>query len=114
MIRTNLRELRLRHGLSLVALSRAAGLSTQYVSRAELGLIPPTPRLEQQMDRALESVIRAQQEKARLLEEDYLTCRGPGASFLHLLSAPACNAQNSRDPVHPGPSGRLRPHRHQR
>lgn len=76
MIRTNLRELRLRHGLSLVALSRAAGLSTQYVSRAELGLIPPTPRLEQQMDRALESVIRAQQEKARLLEEDYLTCRG--------------------------------------
>ena len=40
---TNLRALRHRHGVCLTELADACGLSNQYLSRAELGLIPPTP-----------------------------------------------------------------------
>ena len=43
--KTNLRALRLRHDIPLSELSAAAGLSNQYISRAELGEISPTPRL---------------------------------------------------------------------
>ena len=54
---TNLRALRHRHGVWLTELADACGLSNQYLSRAELGLIPPTPRLERQLLSALEAVI---------------------------------------------------------
>ena len=43
---TNLRALRLRHGLQLTELSEVSWLSDQYISRAELGQIAATPRLE--------------------------------------------------------------------
>lgn len=44
--KTNLRALRLRYDIPLSELSAASGLSNQYISRAELGEISPTPRLE--------------------------------------------------------------------
>ena len=40
---TNLRALRLRHGLQLTELSEVSWLSDQYISRAELGQIAATP-----------------------------------------------------------------------
>ena len=48
-IKTNLRALRHWHRISIRALAVHAGLSMQYVSRAELGEISSTPRLEAQM-----------------------------------------------------------------
>ncbi len=72
-IKTNLRSLRYRHHITL---SACAGISGQYISRAELGEIAATARLEQQMSSALEAIISARREELRTLEEDYLTCKG--------------------------------------
>ena len=48
----------------------------QYVSRAELGEISSTPRLEAQMASAIESVISARKAEVRALEDDYAACKG--------------------------------------
>ena len=51
--KTNLRALRLRYDIPLSELSAASGLSNQYISRAELGEISPTPRLEDKLGAAV-------------------------------------------------------------
>ena len=72
---TNLRALRHRHGVCLTELADACGLSNQYLSRAELGLIPPTPRLERQLLSALEVVISHRASTAQALERKPLRGR---------------------------------------
>ena len=49
-IKTNLRALRHRYRLPLAELEAASGLSNQYLSRAELGQLSATERLEKQLD----------------------------------------------------------------
>ena len=73
---TNLRALRHRHGVQLTELADACGLSNQYISRAELGLIPPTPRLEKQMLGAVERVIAHRRGTAQALERELAPLRG--------------------------------------
>ncbi len=70
---TNLRGLRQRHKISLRELAVSSKLSTQYISRAELGQIAATPGLEKQMASALEAVIRNREERLRELKADYMT-----------------------------------------
>ena len=57
MKQTNLRALRLRYDIPLSELSVASGLSNQYISRAELGDISPTPHLEDKLGSAMDTVI---------------------------------------------------------
>lgn len=73
---TNLRALRLRHGVQLTELADACGLSNQYLSRAELGLIPATPRLEKQLLGAVETVIARRADTAQALEQELKPLRG--------------------------------------
>ena len=73
---TNLRALRHRHGVCLTELADACGLSNQYLSRAELGLIPATPRLERQLLSALEVVISHRASTAQALERELEPLRG--------------------------------------
>ncbi len=72
-LQTNLRGLRQRHKISLRELAVSSKLSTQYISRAELGQIAATPGLEKQMISALETVIRDREERLRELKADYMT-----------------------------------------
>lgn len=73
---TNLRALRHRHGVCLTELADACGLSNQYLSRAELGLILATPRLEKQLLSALEVVISHRASTAQALERELKPLRG--------------------------------------
>ena len=73
---TNLRALRHRHGVSLTELADACGMSNQYLSRAELGLIPPTPRLEQQLLRAVETVIAHRASTSQALKRELQPLKG--------------------------------------
>lgn len=73
---SNLRWLRLRHHITLCEMEAASDISNQYISRAELGDIPSTRRLEQQLSAALEFVIRSRKQELLLLEADFLQCRG--------------------------------------
>ncbi len=73
---TNLRALRHRHGVQLTELANACGLSNQYISRAELGLIPATPRLEKQLLAAVEVVIAHRARTAQALERELAPLRG--------------------------------------
>lgn len=73
---TNLRALRHRHGVCLTELADACGLSNQYLSRAELGLIPPTPRLERQLLAAVETVIAHRAGTAQALKKELQPLRG--------------------------------------
>ena len=75
-IKTNLRALRHQYQIPLAALAVYAGLSKQYVSRAELGEIAATPLLEAQMASAIEFVIAARKAELRSLEEDYMNHKG--------------------------------------
>ena len=73
---TNLRALRHRHGVCLTELADACGLSNQYLSRAELGLIPPTPRLEKQLLRAVETVIVHRSSTSEALKQELQPLKG--------------------------------------
>lgn len=73
---TNLRALRHRHGVCLTELADACGLSNQYLSRAELGLIPPTPRLEKQLLTAVKAVISRRAGTAKALEQELKPLQG--------------------------------------
>lgn len=73
---TNLRALRLRHRVSLMELADHAGISLQYVSRAELGEIAATTRLEEQMSAALEAIISSRRAELLAFETDYMTYKG--------------------------------------
>ncbi len=73
---TNLRALRLRYGLQLTELSEVSWLSDQYISRAELGQIAPTPRLEIQLAEAVEQAILRRAAVIRDMNRDFWRCRG--------------------------------------
>ena len=74
--KTNLRALRLRYEIPLSELSAASGLSVQYVSRAELGELSPTPRLEDKLGDAVETVIGQRHERLGALERSFAACKG--------------------------------------
>ena len=73
---TNLRWLRLRHGINLTELAKIIGICNQYISRAELKQTHATVRLEQQLASAVETVIANRKQELLLLEADFLRCRG--------------------------------------
>ena len=73
---TNLRALRLRYDIPLSELSAASDLSVQYISRAELGEISPTPRLEDKLGAAVETVIVQRHEWIGALERSFAACKG--------------------------------------
>lgn len=73
---TNLRAFRLRHGLQLTELSEVSWLSDQYISRAELGQISATPRLEVQLAEAVEKTILRRAAAVRNMSRDFQGCRG--------------------------------------
>ncbi len=75
-MKTNLRALRHRHHIPLSKLAVHAGLSRQYISRAELGEIAATARLETQMSTAIEAVIFERRTELQALEIDYMTYKG--------------------------------------
>lgn len=72
----NLRALRLRHHVSLIELSACTSLSKQYISRAELGVIAATVRLETQLSAALEVIISSRRAELLAFETDYMTYKG--------------------------------------
>lgn len=74
--KTNLRALRLRYDIPLSELSAASGLSNQYISRAELGEISPTPHLEKKLGSAVETVISQRHERLGALERSFAACKG--------------------------------------
>ena len=74
--KTNLRVLRLRYEIPLSEMSAASGLSNQYISRAELGEISPTPRLEDKLGAAVETVIGQRHERIGALERSFAACKG--------------------------------------
>ena len=73
---THLRALRRRYHITLDQIAFHAGLSGQYISRAELGEIAATPRLEAQMTSAVESIISVRKMEIQALEEEYMTYKG--------------------------------------
>lgn len=74
--KTNLRALRLRHDIPLSELSAASGLSNQYISRAELGEISPTVRLEDKLRDAVDAVILRRRKRLSALEGSFAACKG--------------------------------------
>lgn len=75
-ITTNLRVLRRRYGLSLADLKAVTGLSNQYISRAELGEIAATPRLEKQLESAVEEIILKRETALQSFKMDFQRYRG--------------------------------------
>lgn len=76
MKQTNLRALRLRYDIPLSELSAVSGLSNQYISRAELGEVSPTPRLEDKLGAAVETVIGQRHGRLGALERSFAACKG--------------------------------------
>ena len=74
--KTNLRALRLQYDVPLSELSAASGLSNQYISRAELGELSPTPRLEDKLGAAVAAVIVQRHERIGALERSFMGCKG--------------------------------------
>lgn len=75
-IKTNLRALRHRYGLSLTELEAVLGLSNQYISRAELGQIQPTSRLENQLESAIERIIAKRESTLQSFKKDFQSYKG--------------------------------------
>lgn len=73
---TNLRRLRLRHGIYLTELAKITGICNQHISRAELRQTRTTARLEEQLADAVETVIAIRKQELLLLEADFLKYRG--------------------------------------
>ena len=74
--KTNLRALRLQYDIPLSELSAASGLSNQYISRAELGEMSPTLRLEDKLGAAVETVIVQRHERIGAVERSFAACKG--------------------------------------
>lgn len=74
--KTNLRALRLRYDIPLSELSAASGLSNQYISRAELGELSPSPRLEDKLGDAVAAVIVQRHERLDALERSFAARKG--------------------------------------
>lgn len=75
-MKTNLRLLRHHYALSLAELETVSGLSNQYISRAELGQVQPTERLEKRLAAAVETVIAGRERSLSALRKDYQLCKG--------------------------------------
>lgn len=73
---TNLRRLRLRHGIYLTELAKITGICNQHISRAELRQTRATVRLEEQLADAVETVIAIRKQELLLLEADFRKYRG--------------------------------------
>ncbi len=73
---TYLRHLRLKYGITLDELARAAGISDQHISRAELRQTPPTWTLEKKCEGALETLIAQRRAAMLALECDYEAVKG--------------------------------------
>lgn len=73
---TNLRVLRHRYGLSLTELEAVSRLSNQYISRAELGEIAVTARLENQLESAVEEIIARREAALKSFKTDFQHYRG--------------------------------------
>lgn len=73
---TNLRRLRLRHGIYLTELAKISGICNQHISRAELRQTRATVRLEEQLADAVETVIAIRKQELLLLEADFRKYRG--------------------------------------
>lgn len=73
---TNLRRLRLRHGIYLTELAKITGICNQHISRAELRQTRATVRLEEQLADAVETVIANRKQELLLLEADFWKYRG--------------------------------------
>ena len=73
---TNLRRLRLRHGIYLTELAKITGICNQHISRAELRQTRATVRLEERLADAVETVIAIRKQELLLLEADFRKCRG--------------------------------------
>lgn len=73
---TNLRRLRLRHGIYLTKLAKITGICNQHISRTELRQTRATARLEEQLADAVETVIANRKQELLLLEADFLKYRG--------------------------------------
>ena len=74
--KTNLRALRLQHDIPLSELSATSDLSVQYISRAELGEISPTLRLEEKLGAAVDAVIVRRGARLSELERSFSACKG--------------------------------------
>ncbi len=74
--KTNLRALRLQYNIPLPELSQVSGLSTQYISQAELGKLSPTARLEEKLGAAMDAVIVGRHVRLSGLERRYAACKG--------------------------------------
>ncbi len=74
--KTNLRALRSQYRISLEELSTASGLSNQYISRAELGELSPTVRLEEKLGAAIDAVIVRRHVRLSGLERKFEACKG--------------------------------------
>lgn len=79
---TQLRALRLRHGITLDELAAAMGLSNQYISRAELRQIAPTWTLEKKCEAAMEQIISRRYDAAQELERDYRSIKDCLLNFI--------------------------------
>lgn len=73
---TYLRNLRLRHHITLTELAGAAGVSNQQISRVELLQRPVSRVLEQKYEAAVEVVITRRYNAVRALERDYRSVKG--------------------------------------
>lgn len=73
---TQLRALRLRHGITLEEMAEAVGVSNQYISRTELRQIAPTWTLEKKCEQAIEQIIASRHGATGDLEADYHAIRG--------------------------------------
>ena len=73
---TNLRTLRLWYEIPLSEMSAVSGRSNQYISRAELGEISPTPRLEDKLGAAVDAVILRRRERLSALERSFAVRKG--------------------------------------
>lgn len=73
---TNLRTLRLWYEIPLSEMSAVSGRSNQYISRAELGEISPTPRLEDKLGAAVDAVILRRRVRFSALEWSFAVRKG--------------------------------------
>jgi transcriptional regulator with XRE-family HTH domain len=73
---TNLRRLRLRHGITLSELARTARVSFQQISRVELLQCPVSRELQLEYEAALERVITRRYDAVKSLEHDYRAIKG--------------------------------------
>lgn len=73
---TRLRAIRLKYGVTLVEIEKAAGICNQQLSRLDLNLLPRTAQREQRVSDAVASMIAARKASIVDLEQEYLAAKG--------------------------------------